>query len=73
MKYALRTEQALLEGWDPVMTDAQLGNIIAHYSGMVTQVDTWFGKVLDKIDALPQCRRTDAVGKKAEERERIRK
>lgn len=50
--YAPRSEQALLEGWDPIMSDAQLGNIIANYSGMVTQVDTWFGKLLDKLEAL---------------------
>ncbi len=34
------------------MSDAELANIVAHYSGLVTLLDTWFGKLLDKLDAL---------------------
>ena len=52
VKYAGRSEQASNAGRTPVLSDDELANIVAHYSGMVTEVDTWFGKLLDKIEAL---------------------
>ena len=50
--YASRSQQAMVAGWDPFMTDEQIADIVAHYCGMVTEVDTWFGRLLDKLDEL---------------------
>ena len=33
-------------------TQAELANIVAHYSGLVTLVDHWFGKLMTKLDSL---------------------
>jgi len=52
VKYASRREQAMRDGDTPVMTDDELANIIANYSGLVTEVDTWFGKLIDRLEAL---------------------
>ena len=52
VKYASRSEQAMVAGWDAFMTDEQIADIVAHYSGMVTEVDTWFGRLVDKLDEL---------------------
>jgi len=34
------------------LSDAALADIVAHYSGMVTLVDAWFGMLMDKLDRL---------------------
>jgi arylsulfatase A-like enzyme len=33
-------------------TEAELEDIVAHYSGLVTLVDTWFGKLMTKLESL---------------------
>ena len=33
-------------------TQEDLANIIAHYSGLVTLMDTWFGKLMGKLNSL---------------------
>ena len=33
-------------------TPTELADIVAHYSGLVTLVDTWFGKLMTKLDTL---------------------
>ncbi len=34
------------------MTEAMLADVIAHYSGLVTLVDTWFGMLIDTLERL---------------------
>ena len=34
------------------LSTAQVQDIIAHYSGLVTLIDDWFGKLLEKLEAL---------------------
>ena len=36
----------------PAITERELKQICARYAGMVTMVDTWLGKVLDKLEEL---------------------
>ncbi len=33
-------------------TDAEIANMEAHYSGLVSLVDTWFGRLIDKLELL---------------------
>lgn len=34
------------------LTEAMLADVVAHYSGLVTLVDTWFGMLLDTLERL---------------------
>ncbi len=38
--------------WREIMTERELRHITAEYRAEVTMVDTWFGVLLDKLDAL---------------------
>lgn len=44
VSYATRAEQGIDE--------AATHNIIAHYSGLVSLIDTWFGMLMEKLDRL---------------------
>ena len=59
--YASRSQQAMVAGWDPFMTDEQIADIVANYSGMVTEVDTWFGRLLDKLEELNLLQNTVVI------------
>ncbi len=37
---------------DEFCTQAELDNTVAHYKGLVTLVDTWFGKLVDRLRSL---------------------
>ncbi len=37
---------------DSGITDEQLADVVAHYSGLVTLVDTWFGMLMDTLRRL---------------------
>ncbi len=43
-KYTTKSAQGL--------SDDELANIVAHYSGLVSLVDTWFGMLMDKLQRL---------------------
>ncbi len=44
VEYTTKSEQGL--------SDDELANIVAHYSGLVSLVDTWFGMLMDKLERL---------------------
>jgi len=43
------------------LTEAQLADMVAHYCGLVTMVDEWFGRLLARLDKLDLARRTVVI------------